>query len=388
MDIRTLTLVDAILAEKGLRAVARNFGLSSSTVSAALTRFESAMATPLFKREGQIIVPTLEAKRRAHLLGTICQSIRALTRTSLGEARLPPFVTIECLRRFLVATEKGSIRAAARHVGIGQPQLTRQLSELERALGEVLFLRTASGAALTAAGLQMQPLIEAIVEGWLALSSAASEKFSRDVRGWRIGTGMPLGHESSIAHMLANLTALWAHRHNQHSLFISNHSTDQLLAGIKNRRFDLVVVDRTKIPDELSWQEILTTPLTLVGHPDVMPLDAAPRDLLRSSRIALPGLENGLRQEAMRYIERTVGAQAATKLSLVEIDSFPVIINLVANHGYLSILPEVLLNRLPFNLRRINLAPDHMQRLVMVWNRNVVPEELLYAVKRAISSEH
>lgn len=59
----------------------------------------------------------------------------------------------------------------------------------------------------------------------------------------------------------------------------------------------------------------------------------------------------------------------------------PVIINLVAAHGHLSVLPLDSVARLPFPLRRISLAPDHMQRLVVAWRRGDGPEPLIEALR-------
>ena len=48
--------------------------------------------------------------------------------------------------------ERGSIRAAARHLKVAQPALTRSLAELERELGAPLFERRARGVVATALG--------------------------------------------------------------------------------------------------------------------------------------------------------------------------------------------------------------------------------------------
>ncbi|MBI2726985.1 MAG: LysR family transcriptional regulator [Polaromonas sp.] len=57
------------------------------------------------------------------------------------------------LRDFLAIVEKESISAAAKHLGIAQPSLSRSIRELEKELGAPLFERHARGAALTQMGI-------------------------------------------------------------------------------------------------------------------------------------------------------------------------------------------------------------------------------------------
>ncbi|HUC50466.1 MAG TPA: LysR substrate-binding domain-containing protein [Xanthobacteraceae bacterium] len=56
------------------------------------------------------------------------------------------------LRDLVAIADHGSLRAAARHLGMAQPTLTRSLSELERELGAPLFERRSKGMAATALG--------------------------------------------------------------------------------------------------------------------------------------------------------------------------------------------------------------------------------------------
>lgn len=56
------------------------------------------------------------------------------------------------LRDLLAVTEKGSIRAAAKHLGLGQPALSRSLRDLEQELGVPLLDRRPHGAVLTELG--------------------------------------------------------------------------------------------------------------------------------------------------------------------------------------------------------------------------------------------
>lgn len=56
------------------------------------------------------------------------------------------------LRDVLAVAECGSLRAAARHLGIAQPAITRSIREIEHELGAMLFERHARGARLTHIG--------------------------------------------------------------------------------------------------------------------------------------------------------------------------------------------------------------------------------------------
>jgi LysR family transcriptional regulator of abg operon len=56
------------------------------------------------------------------------------------------------LRDLLAIVDRGSIRAAARHLGIAQPALSRSVRELEKELGVPLFERRAKGSFLTPMG--------------------------------------------------------------------------------------------------------------------------------------------------------------------------------------------------------------------------------------------
>ena len=58
-------------------------------------------------------------------------------------------------RAFLVTAETGSLSAAARALGMGQPTLSRQVAALEAELGVALFDRVPRGLRLTEAGLRL-----------------------------------------------------------------------------------------------------------------------------------------------------------------------------------------------------------------------------------------
>jgi LysR family transcriptional regulator, regulator of abg operon len=56
------------------------------------------------------------------------------------------------LRDFLAVVDRGSISAAAKHLGISQPALGRSVRDLEKILAAPLLERSAKGALLTPIG--------------------------------------------------------------------------------------------------------------------------------------------------------------------------------------------------------------------------------------------
>ncbi len=61
-------------------------------------------------------------------------------------------ISWEDVRLFLAIADHGSLTEAARHLGVGQPTVSRRLAELEDQLGYALFERSVEGTTLTASG--------------------------------------------------------------------------------------------------------------------------------------------------------------------------------------------------------------------------------------------
>lgn len=59
---------------------------------------------------------------------------------------------LNAIRDFVTVADRGSLRAAARHLDVAQPAITRSIQELEKELGVPLFDRGAKGVSLTPMG--------------------------------------------------------------------------------------------------------------------------------------------------------------------------------------------------------------------------------------------
>jgi LysR family transcriptional regulator, nitrogen assimilation regulatory protein len=377
LDIATILIINSLLSTCSIRETARLEGRAPSTVSAALERMETALAVPLIRRDGAVLSLTLEAEKRLSLFEEVATLGRRLLFIGVGADRHAA-ITLTALTRFTIAAKAGSIRAAAKNLGIGQPQLTRQLSELERNLNCGLFDRTRTGVTCTIAGETALAIVESIVGKWGELSHASSDRFRYNLATCKIGSVMPLGHESNIAQILANLTVGWERLYPRQPLSISANTAEELISGLKSRRYDAILIDHDKYSKDFDGRVISDAPLALIGDHRVMAkLQGNVATFLQEHPIALPSEKSGIRQHAMLYLESVLDRVTPSKLRLIEMDSIPVIINLVTRHGYLSILPEPVVARLPFPITQIPLGDEHRQILSFVWRRNTFTPAML-----------
>lgn len=78
------------------------------------------------------------------------------------------------IRLFLAVAETGTLSAAARRLGVGQPTVSRRLADLEHQLGDALFRRSVEGATLTDAGARLLEPARRMAE-WAGEVGRASE---------------------------------------------------------------------------------------------------------------------------------------------------------------------------------------------------------------------
>src|SRR5215210_4018571 len=90
-------------------------------------------------------------------------------------------MTLQQLRYFLAAADRGSFSAAAEQLHMAQPSLSDQIRKLEAELGVALFARTGRRLALTEAGRMLRPHAERTL--------AAVEEASNSVREVRTLSG-------------------------------------------------------------------------------------------------------------------------------------------------------------------------------------------------------
>jgi LysR family transcriptional regulator of abg operon len=171
------------------------------------------------------------------------------------------------MRDVVAIAERGSLRAAARHLSLAQPALTRSIHELERELGVPLFERRARGMILTSMG-----------EAFVRRASAVLSEVRRardEVEQLHGGTrGRVVAGLSLAAHVALLPSALqpFRARYPQVQLHLIEGWYPTLEAGLKDGSVDFYVGPQHERPPSAELvQEFLFDNTRIVlgrrGHP-------------------------------------------------------------------------------------------------------------------------
>lgn len=168
------------------------------------------------------------------------------------------------LRYFVAVAEHLGFSRAAEHLHLAQQSLSQQIGVLERGLGVRLFDRDTRGTRLTAAGRAFLPEARAV----LARADAAVAVVRRAGRG-EIGR-LDLAFLASTAnYMLPPVVRALRERFPDLELTTHHGQIDELVAGLRDGRFDAAFTRPPLVPD-LATRTLATEPVCAVlpaGHP-------------------------------------------------------------------------------------------------------------------------
>ena len=386
MNLATLLIAHRVLTLGSVRHAARLLGRPPSTVSAAMRRLQAEIAIPLVATSSDGMQSTLEGQRLARELANAANLVLRLAR--LGKTSSPPehraarlSTSISTLQRFIAVARTGSIRSAAREIGMGQPQLTRQLKTMEHDLGIPLFRRDARGIVLVREGRSALVHAEALARIWSRISRHAERRFRKSLVEARFGSIIQFGRESKIAEALAVLAAEWHRRTPDNPLFIYSTISEELLTGLQSRALDAILLDTHSVPAGLNHRVIARSKMMLVRHPRAgrQPVPDA-RTLLLTTPAALLSVKSSLRQKFVALMEDVLSESERERVSFVEVDSMPVVANLVRDHGYLTLLPEHSLGVLASTFECVVLPPKYDVHFTIAWHPSPSSEKIVKQV--------
>ena len=374
MRSSTVILAEAALRLGSVRLAARESRQPASTCSLAVRRLEEELSLTLARRNTDGLALTLEGRRALPGLARLAAGLRALQGCHAGAVPERP-LTLETVFRVAEALRQGSIRTAARQLGIGQPQLSRQLALVETILGQRLAERSETGLVASAAGHAFETRVAALASEWRLLADprqgAAAVSPRRPVS---IGTVIPATPEGELALLLGGLIRRLTERHGLQFSLVSTLAED-LLNGLDTGRFDCIFLDAGLADRYYSQIELRRAPVALCGLPPglvragAMIEPAVLRKLLSTHPLVLQSRRSGLRQRAEAFLDAHLGPDWRAQARVLEIDALPIIVNVLADGGYVSVLPEHVAQTI-FVGRHVILPDAYDQRLMLTWRHS------------------
>lgn len=196
-------------------------------------------------------------------------------------------LTLKSLRTLAAAAKSGSLTRAAVERGLAQSAVSRQIAELERALGGALFHRTGRGVKPTALAEQVLPRVEALLSGTDELVHLGKEL-----------TGVPsglvtLGLVPGVAgFMAAALYGEVAQRYPEIRLRVIEGYSGDMEVALSQGRIDMAILNRYRARGSNSYRKLADTQVCVVGRRRLLQRALAPGGSDLPPGIALPALEH------------------------------------------------------------------------------------------------
>jgi DNA-binding transcriptional LysR family regulator len=170
--------------------------------------------------------------------------------------------TLRQLEYALAIAEHGSLAGAAQKLGVAQPSLSASLHKLEDQLGLQLFIRHhAQGVTPSPQGLRFLNEARSLI--------AHGKDFQRDSSsaGELVEGELTLGSFMTIAPVYApKLIAGFQKQYPRARLRLEDGVQDELIAGLRSGRFDLALLYKLDMPDDLKVTELASvTPYVLLN---------------------------------------------------------------------------------------------------------------------------
>lgn len=265
----------------------------------------------------------------------------------------PLGIELHHLRYFIAAAELGSLRAASLHLHISQPPLTRQLQQLERAVGTTLLIRSAKGVDLSDAGREFYVQARNILA--LTLRAVRQARLVGHGHTGRLDIGV---FGSPIFDMVPRIVGAFDKRNPGVEVALHTLNRSDQLKALRERRID-VGFNRFIINESgLRWETIETQELKvavvrnhLLASKQTLTLaELVAEELIFYPRSPRPGF--------MDHVLGLFARQGLVPQQIVHVDDVPTAIAMVASGRGLTIVPSSASNlRLP-NVEYKDLAPS------------------------------
>lgn len=175
-------------------------------------------------------------------------------------------MTVEKLRYFVEVARTSSITQAAKNLFVSQPNLSKQIAQLEAECGFALFSRTKHRLELTEAGIELYEHIQDIPQQIDEAFAKAKECSLRSARQLSIGV-MEL---QAMSEMLMPAITAFSKAHPGVDVNLERTGFGKLRTGLHNGDYDLIVTMCFDAADVPEFEEmLLNEPLPMIAvHKD------------------------------------------------------------------------------------------------------------------------
>jgi molybdate transport repressor ModE-like protein len=169
------------------------------------------------------------------------------------------------LRLLVELEQQGSVSAAARAVGIGQPSASEHLRLLEAAAGQRLVERNGRGSRLTEAG-----RVLASHASQALATLAAGEEELHALAGLESGTIHIGASTTPGVYLLPDTLGCFRRDHPNVSVEVEIASTGEILERLLAGRIQLALVGDTAVDDRIELEPFLSDELVGIGKPGLL----------------------------------------------------------------------------------------------------------------------
>jgi len=197
----------------------------------------------------------------------------------------PPRPSWDMYQTFLAVLRCGSLSAAARDLAISQPTARRHVEALERALGAILFTRSATGLLPTDAARAALPLAEEMQASARALERSLSAQAGPVAGRVRLTASLVMSHEV-LPPIIADLAA-------RHPGLCVELSATNAVENLRRRDADIALRVTPPVQDGLVARKLGEVGLGLFGSEAYVRARGLPETAADLSGHALIGEDRG-----------------------------------------------------------------------------------------------
>ncbi|KIQ08016.1 LysR family transcriptional regulator [Rhodococcus sp. MEB064] len=173
--------------------------------------------------------------------------------------RWPDLAVLELLTGI---DDLGSLSAAARLVGMAQPNATRSIKKLERQLGLELLQRSPTGSVLTAPG--------TVIAHWARQALVDARRMLDMAEGLRAERAAELTVAASMTvaeHLMPGWLGHFRQSHRDVTIHLQVHNSTHVFERVDNGECDIGFVESPTVPSKFNRLTVARDRLVVVVHP-------------------------------------------------------------------------------------------------------------------------